>query len=75
MKRNEIIIQFNSILYYLCAEPKAVRPITDSAQCRQKYLHTGQKQIYNTTHNNNKIKSFVYFILTQGLKTKYFKYE
>jgi uncharacterized protein YpmB len=29
-----IIIQFNSILYYLCAEPTATRPITDTAQCR-----------------------------------------
>jgi hypothetical protein len=31
-----IIIQFNSILYYLCAEPTAVRPITDTAQCTYK---------------------------------------
>jgi hypothetical protein len=29
-----IIIQFNSILYYLCAEPAAARPITDTAQCK-----------------------------------------
>jgi hypothetical protein len=28
------IIQFNSILYYLCAEPTARRPITGTAQCR-----------------------------------------
>jgi hypothetical protein len=28
-----IIIQFNSILYYLCAESTALRPITDTAQC------------------------------------------
>jgi hypothetical protein len=27
-----IIIQFNSILYYLCAESTALRPITDTAQ-------------------------------------------
>jgi hypothetical protein len=27
-------IQFNSILYYLCAEPTATRPITDTAHCR-----------------------------------------
>jgi hypothetical protein len=27
-----IIIQFNSILYYLCAESTATRPITDTAQ-------------------------------------------
>jgi hypothetical protein len=24
---------YNSILYYLCAESRAVRPITDTAQC------------------------------------------
>jgi hypothetical protein len=30
----EIIIQFNSNLYYLCAEPTATRPITDTAQRR-----------------------------------------
>jgi hypothetical protein len=29
-----IIIQFNSILYYLCAESTATRPITDTAQYR-----------------------------------------
>jgi hypothetical protein len=29
-----IIIQFNSILYYFCAEPTATRPITGTAQCR-----------------------------------------
>jgi hypothetical protein len=28
------IIQFNSILYYLCAESTATRPITDTAQYR-----------------------------------------
>jgi hypothetical protein len=27
------VIQFNSVLYYLCAESTAVRPITDTAQC------------------------------------------
>jgi predicted CDP-diglyceride synthetase/phosphatidate cytidylyltransferase len=31
-----IIIQFNSILYYLCAESTAARPITDRAQVRYK---------------------------------------
>jgi hypothetical protein len=31
-----IIIQFNSVLYYLCAESTAVRPITDTAQCTYK---------------------------------------
>jgi hypothetical protein len=28
----EIIIQFNSIIYYLCAESTATEPITDTAQ-------------------------------------------
>jgi hypothetical protein len=28
-----MMIQFNSILYYLCAVSTAVRPITDTAQC------------------------------------------
>jgi hypothetical protein len=28
--QNEIIIQFNSIHYYLCAESTATRPITDT---------------------------------------------
>jgi hypothetical protein len=31
-----ILIQFNSILYYLCAESTAVKPITDTAQSRYK---------------------------------------
>jgi hypothetical protein len=31
-KKDKIIIQFNSILYYLCAESTATRPITDTAQ-------------------------------------------
>jgi hypothetical protein len=29
-----IIIKFNSILYYLCAEPTATRPITGTAQAQ-----------------------------------------
>jgi hypothetical protein len=33
-----IIIQFNSILYYLCAVPTAARPITDTAQCKKKVI-------------------------------------
>jgi hypothetical protein len=33
---NNNSIQFNSILYYLCAEPTATRPITGTAQCRYK---------------------------------------
>jgi hypothetical protein len=30
------LIQYNSIIYYLCAEPTATRPITGTAQCRYK---------------------------------------
>jgi hypothetical protein len=33
---DDITIQLNSILYYLCAESTATRPITDTAQCRYK---------------------------------------
>jgi hypothetical protein len=32
----------NSIIYNLCAEPTATKPITDTAQCR-----------YNNNNNNN----------------------
>jgi hypothetical protein len=32
----KLIIQFNSILYYLCAQSTATKPITDRAQCRYK---------------------------------------
>jgi hypothetical protein len=28
-----LIIQFNSIPYYVCAESTAIRPITDTALC------------------------------------------
>jgi hypothetical protein len=31
-----LIVSFNSILYYLCAKPTATRPVTDTAQCRYK---------------------------------------
>jgi hypothetical protein len=34
----------NSILYYLCAESIATKPITDTAQSRYKLLHYGQTQ-------------------------------
>jgi hypothetical protein len=30
---NIMTIQFNSVLYYLCAESTARRPVTDTAQC------------------------------------------
>jgi hypothetical protein len=43
-----IIIQFNSILYYLCAESTATRPITDTAQYRYTNLHNG--------HTEHKVK-------------------
>jgi hypothetical protein len=33
-----------SILYYLCAESITVRPITDTAQYRYRYLHYGAMQ-------------------------------
>jgi hypothetical protein len=35
-----IVIQFNSILYYLCAESTAKRPITDTAQRRYKNINS-----------------------------------
>jgi hypothetical protein len=31
---NNKIIQFSSIIYYLCAEATATRPITDTEECR-----------------------------------------
>jgi hypothetical protein len=47
-----IIIQFNSILYYLCAESTATRPITDTAQRR--YNNNNRvKQCSNNNDNNN----------------------
>jgi hypothetical protein len=33
-----VLADNNSILYYLCAESTATRPITDTAQCRYKYV-------------------------------------
>jgi hypothetical protein len=39
-----IQFQFNSILYYLCAESTATRPITDTAQ---------RKYSSNNNNNNN----------------------
>jgi hypothetical protein len=39
-----MMIQFNSILYYLCAESTARRRITDTAQCRYTQLHNGHTQ-------------------------------
>jgi hypothetical protein len=39
-----MMIQFNSVLYYLCAESTATNPITDTAQCRYTYLHNGHIQ-------------------------------
>jgi hypothetical protein len=34
----KLIIQFNSVLYYLCAKSTAARPITDRAQGRYKII-------------------------------------
>jgi hypothetical protein len=31
---NDDSVQFSSIIYYLCAEPTATRPVTDTAQYR-----------------------------------------
>jgi hypothetical protein len=33
---NNNSIQFNSMIYYLCAESTAIKPITDTAQCTLK---------------------------------------
>jgi hypothetical protein len=38
-------MQFNSILYYLCAESTAKRPITDTAQSKCRHLHYRKKII------------------------------
>jgi hypothetical protein len=46
------IIQFNSILYYLCAESTATRPITDTAQRK-----------YNNNNNNNIIIIIITIII------------
>jgi hypothetical protein len=48
----EAIIQFNSILYYLCAESTATRPITDTAQRRYNNNNI-VKQCSNNNDNNN----------------------
>jgi hypothetical protein len=48
-----IIIQFNSIIYYLCAESTAVRPITDTAQNTCKYMLI-QKHEQKTNKQTNK---------------------
>jgi hypothetical protein len=46
-----IIIQFNSILYYLCDVPTAARPITDTAQCKKKSNYILDKNNINSKHN------------------------
>jgi hypothetical protein len=43
-EERRFIIQFNSIIYYLCAESTATRPITDTAQRR-----------YNNNNNSQTI--------------------
>jgi hypothetical protein len=37
---NLFFILFILFIYYLCAVPTAAKPITDTAQCRYRYLHT-----------------------------------
>jgi hypothetical protein len=37
-KADDDSIQFNSIIYYLCAESTALRPITNTAQSTCKYM-------------------------------------
>jgi hypothetical protein len=57
------IIQFSSILYYLCAESKATRPITDTAQ--RKYNNTNNKNTIIIIIVMGKVKTpFNYNILT-----------
>jgi hypothetical protein len=46
-----IIIQFNSIIYYLCAQSTAKRPITDTAQSNAG-IYIIEKN--NNNKNNNK---------------------
>jgi hypothetical protein len=36
------VMQFNPIIYYLCAKSTATRSITDTAECRYRQLHSGQ---------------------------------
>jgi hypothetical protein len=54
-----LIIQFNSILYYLCAESTATRPITDTAQ--RKYS--------NNNSNNSTIIIIIIIIVMDKVKT------
>jgi hypothetical protein len=53
-KNSIIIIQFNSIIYYLCAESTVTRPIIDTAQRR--YKNSNIVQWYSNNNNNNKKK-------------------
>jgi hypothetical protein len=48
----------NSILYYLCAESTAKRPITDTAQSNCKYLHYRRKIIKIIINSINSVKIF-----------------
>jgi hypothetical protein len=50
---------FNSILYYLYAVPTAARPITDTAQCKKKWFHTGQKQHKFKHWRKNKLMNII----------------
>jgi hypothetical protein len=51
------VIQFNSILYYLCAKSTATRPITDTAQRRYKN---------NNNNNNNTIITRIIIIMSKS---------
>jgi hypothetical protein len=55
---NNNLIQFNSIIYYLCAESTATRPITNTAQCSYRQLHNGQTQhkVKGTLQTNKQMK-------------------
>jgi hypothetical protein len=55
-----IIIQFNSILFYLRANLRAQRPITKRARVEKKHTHRNKKQKQennNNNNNNNSIKT------------------
>jgi hypothetical protein len=64
-RNNNNSIQFNSILYYLCAESTATRPITDTAQCRyNNNIIVKQCSNNNDNNNNNSIQfnSILYYL-------------
>jgi hypothetical protein len=54
-----MMIQFNSILYYLCAKSTATRPITDAAQHR-----------YNSNNSNMMMMMIIIIIIKIIIKPK-----